>query len=94
VRIVGVDPLTAYLATSPGGVDSAAIIAASTKVDMPFVMAMQTVRFLLILAVGPPLSRFVARLLEPDEDRTPAPSPTVVAQAERRAAEDDLGELD
>jgi uncharacterized protein len=94
VRIVGVDPLTAYLATSPGGVDSAAIIAASTKVDMPFVMAMQTVRFLLILAVGPPLSRFVAGLLEPDQDRTPAPSPTIVAQAERRAAEDDLGDLD
>jgi hypothetical protein len=94
VRVIGVDPLTAYLATSPGGVDSAAIIAASTKVDMPFVMAMQTVRFLLILAVGPPLSRFVAGLLERDQDRTPAPSPAAVAQAERRAAEDDLGDLD
>jgi hypothetical protein len=31
---------TRYLATSPGGVDAAAIIAASTKVDTPFVMAL------------------------------------------------------
>jgi membrane AbrB-like protein len=33
----GVDPLTAYLATSPGGSDSIAIIAASTNVDVSFV---------------------------------------------------------
>jgi membrane AbrB-like protein len=58
-----VDPLTAYLATSPGGLDSVAIIAASTRVDVPFVMALQTVRFVLILLVGPALSRFVARRL-------------------------------
>jgi membrane AbrB-like protein len=38
-RVFGVDPLTAYLATSPGGIDSVAIIAASSKVDLPFVMA-------------------------------------------------------
>ncbi|MDQ0454198.1 AbrB family transcriptional regulator [Rhizobium paknamense] len=57
---LGVDPLTAYLATSPGGLDSVAIIAASTKVDMPFVMALQTVRFLLILALGPSITRFIA----------------------------------
>src|SRR5476651_1661172 len=36
----GVDPLTAYLATSPGGADSVAIIAASSNVDVSFVMAM------------------------------------------------------
>ena len=60
VKAVGVDPLTAYLATSPGGMDSAAIIAASTKVDMSFVMALQTVRFMVVLMVGPAISRFVA----------------------------------
>ena len=43
VLAIGVDPLTAYLATSPGGSDSMAIIAASTNVDVSFVMAMQTV---------------------------------------------------
>jgi uncharacterized protein len=58
---VGTDPLTAYLATSPGGVDSVAIIAASAHVDQPFVMAMQMARFILVLLLGPVLARAVAR---------------------------------
>jgi membrane AbrB-like protein len=61
VRVAGIDPLTAYLATSPGGADSVAIIAASSRVDVPFVMTMQTARFLIVLLVGPALSRFIAR---------------------------------
>lgn len=63
VRAVGIDPLTAYLATSPGGVDSVAIIAASSKVDIPFVMSMQAARLLIILVIGPSLARWVARLV-------------------------------
>jgi hypothetical protein len=63
VRTVGIDPLTAYLATSPGGVDSVAIIAASSKVDLPFVMSMQVARLLIILMIGPSLARWVARLV-------------------------------
>ena len=59
--IVGTDPLTAYLATSPGGADSVAIIAASSNVDMPFVMAMQMARFILVLLVGPSLAKAVVR---------------------------------
>jgi uncharacterized protein len=59
--IVGTDPLTAYLATSPGGADSVAIIAATSNVDVPFVMAMQMARFILVLLVGPALARAVAR---------------------------------
>jgi uncharacterized membrane protein AbrB (regulator of aidB expression) len=62
-KTLGTDPLTAYLATSPGGMDSIAIIASSTNVDTPFIMAMQTVRFLLVLFVGPPASKFVATKL-------------------------------
>ncbi|MEF2552684.1 AbrB family transcriptional regulator [Aurantimonas sp. A2-1-M11] len=58
---LGIDPVTAYLATSPGGMDSIAIIAASTRVDLPFVMALQTVRFVIVLVAGPPIARFVAR---------------------------------
>jgi uncharacterized protein len=57
----GIDMLTAYLATSPGGADSVAIIAASSHVDLSFVMAMQAARFLVVLAVGPALARIVAR---------------------------------
>jgi uncharacterized protein len=59
-QVAHVDALTAYLATSPGGADSVAIIAASTKVDMPFIMAMQMARFLLVLLAGPAIARFVA----------------------------------
>jgi len=58
---VGTDPLTAYLATSPGGADSVAIIAASAHVDLPFVMAMQIARFMIVLLLGPALARAVAQ---------------------------------
>jgi membrane AbrB-like protein len=61
VHAAGIDPLTAYLATSPGGIDSIAIIAASSKVDLSFVMAMQTVRLVFVLIAGPPLARFLAQ---------------------------------
>jgi len=67
----GVDPLSAFLATSPGGADSVAIIAASSKVDMPFVMAMQMTRFVVVLFVGPLIARFVSA-------RSPPPEPTQV----------------
>jgi len=58
----GFDPLTAYLATSPGGADSVAIIAThAVAVDVGFVMAMQVARFILVLLTGPRLSRWVAQ---------------------------------
>lgn len=60
---VGVDPLTAFLATSPGGLDTIAVIAASTPVDVSFVLALQVVRFFVLVFVGPSLSRLVARHL-------------------------------
>lgn len=63
-RFAGIDLLSAYLATSPGGVDSVAIIAASAKVDLPFIMAMQTTRLVLVLALGPAIARFMARRID------------------------------
>jgi membrane AbrB-like protein len=60
VRLLGVDPLTAYLATSPGGLDSVAIIAAASKVDLSFVMALQTARLLIVMLIGPRLARLIA----------------------------------
>jgi membrane AbrB-like protein len=60
-RVAGTDALTAYLATSPGGADSVAIIAASSKVDMSFVMAMQVSRLILVILIGPSLARVIAR---------------------------------
>ncbi len=58
-----VDALTAYLATSPGGVDSIAVIAASANVDLGFVMTMQTFRLVLVILVSPALCRFIVRHL-------------------------------
>jgi membrane AbrB-like protein len=60
VWLAGVDPLTAYLATSPGGADSVAIIAANSAVDVPFVMAMQAGRLLVVTLTGPALARYIA----------------------------------
>ena len=72
-RLAGVDALTAYLAMSPGGADSVAIIAASSpKVDVSFIMALQVSRFLVILAIGPWLARHVARWAAPDAPDAPA----------------------
>jgi membrane AbrB-like protein len=60
---LGIDPLTAYLATSPGGMDTIVIIAASARVDVAFVMALQAARFFILIAIGPALSRWVTRRL-------------------------------
>ncbi|MET0226276.1 MAG: AbrB family transcriptional regulator [Dokdonella sp.] len=63
----GENALSAYLAMSPGGMDTVAIIAASSPqaVDLPFVMALQTARLLLVIAFGPALARFVAARAQP-----------------------------
>jgi uncharacterized protein len=64
VMVARVDPLTAYLATSPGGSDSIAIIAASSDVDVSFVMAMQTVRMITVLFLAPVLTKFIAERID------------------------------
>jgi hypothetical protein len=60
-----VDLMTAYLATSPGGLDTVAIIAAGSRVDMSFVMAMQTLRLFTILLTGPAMARFISNHATP-----------------------------
>ena len=62
-RVGHLDLLTAYFATSPGGVDSIAIIAAGTSVDLPLVMAIQMGRFLAVLLLGPTIAKSAARLI-------------------------------
>lgn len=63
-HLTHLDPLTAYLATSPGGLDSVAVIAASSSVNVPFVMAFQTARFLMVVLTGPALAKYMARRLQ------------------------------
>jgi membrane AbrB-like protein len=88
VKMLKVDPLTAYLATSPGGMDSVAIIAASTHVNVSFVMALQTVRFLIVLLAGPPLARLVAsRLAKPKKRHITAGEKKIRAQIKEGEAE-------
>ncbi|WP_444633987.1 AbrB family transcriptional regulator [Cupriavidus oxalaticus] len=53
--------LTAYLATSPGGLDTIAAIAIGADVDMNFVVAVQTVRFFLVILIGPSLARSMSK---------------------------------
>lgn len=59
---LGIDPLTAYLATSPGGMETVAIVAASSPgVDISFIMTLQAMRFLFLVLFGAPIARLVAR---------------------------------
>jgi len=88
----GVDPLTAYLATSPGGADSVAIIAASSRVDVSFVMALQTIRFVFLLIAGPAISRFVASRIAPRSGVSGSPHGRTAATLAH--VREDEGELD
>lgn len=94
VKALGVDPLTAYLGTSPGGMDSIAIIAASTPVDVPFVMGLQTMRFLIVLLVGPPLARFVARQLGQAKKRRPTAGEKKAIRQIREQVRENEADLD
>jgi len=67
----GVDPLTAYLAASPGGLDTVAILAMSSHADVPFVLAMQTFRLVAVMLVGPYIARFVGRRQTTKTEETP-----------------------
>jgi len=62
-QLTDYDLFTAYLASTPGGADSIAVIAATTAVDAGFVMSVQIFRFLFILAFGPIISKYVATKL-------------------------------
>lgn len=58
----GVDGLSAYLATSPGGLDSVAVIAVGSGCDVPFVLALQTLRLFAVVLAGPLVARLVCRV--------------------------------
>ena len=61
-RFAGCDPLTAYLATTPGGLDSVILIAMGSHTDVPFVVAVQTLRLFLVILTGPFVARFICRM--------------------------------
>jgi membrane AbrB-like protein len=60
--LLGKDYLSVYLATSPGGLDTMAIIAIDTHADVGFVLAMQTLRLFGVILTGSFLARQIIRL--------------------------------
>jgi uncharacterized protein len=50
--VTGIDPITAYLATTPGGIDSVAIVALGSGADAPLVLAIQMLRLLAVIVAG------------------------------------------
>jgi membrane AbrB-like protein len=61
----GKDFLSVYLATSPGGLDTMAIIAVDTHSDVGLVLAMQTLRLFAVILTGAFVARLVIRLANP-----------------------------
>jgi hypothetical protein len=59
--LLPIDLLTAVLATSPGGLDSVAIIAVGSQADVSFVLAVQTLRLFVVLLTGPLLAKWISR---------------------------------
>lgn len=57
----GISPLTAYLATTPGGLPAVLAIAADSRADATYVFAVQLARLLLVLMIAPLLSRVIGR---------------------------------
>ena len=53
------DPLTAYLATTPGGLFAVLAVAADSGSDVTYVMGVQLLRLLVILAILPLLARWL-----------------------------------
>lgn len=60
-RLLHVDGLTAYLATTPGGLDSVAIIALGSGSNVSLILAVQTMRVFIVILTGPPLAKLIAR---------------------------------
>lgn len=60
--LMKVDLLTAFLATVPGSIDSVAIVAIASHVDVTFVLALQTVRMFVVVLGAPFFVRQLRRL--------------------------------
>jgi membrane AbrB-like protein len=72
-RLSNIDLFTAFLATSPGGLDTIAIIAATTNSDVSFVLTLHLMRLLILLTIGPYLARLLMLKHKPPKDTPPTP---------------------
>jgi membrane AbrB-like protein len=62
VKGAGFSPLTAYLATCPGGLDATTVIAAGSGADLPIVAANQTLRIFIVVLAGPWLAKLTLKM--------------------------------
>ena len=62
VATLHVDALTAYLATTPGGIDSVTAIALGSGANVPLVLAIQALRLFVVLLTAPSLAKLIARV--------------------------------
>lgn len=61
VVTLDVDALTAYLATTPGGLDSVTVIALNSGANVPLVLAVQALRIVVVILTGPAIAKLIAR---------------------------------
>jgi membrane AbrB-like protein len=62
-REMGLDPVSAYLAATPGGLDSVAAVATELQGDTAVILTVHLMRLLCVLIVGPWLVRACSRWL-------------------------------
>jgi hypothetical protein len=62
VVTVHVDALTAYLATTPGGLDSVTVIALGSGANVPLILAVQTLRVFVVILSGPAVAKLIVRV--------------------------------
>ena len=58
--LTGADPLTAYLATAPGGIEAVAVVAVGSGADASLVVAVQMLRLFAVVLAGALLGRLWA----------------------------------
>lgn len=61
-----IDLFSAYLATTPGGLNLVAIIALESRSNAIFILTIHLLRFLIIMLAGAPLVRWLMRRFPPD----------------------------
>jgi membrane AbrB-like protein len=59
--VTGTDLLSAYLATTPGGIDAVTVAALDTGADTAFILPVQMIRMMVMVLAGPLLVRWVTR---------------------------------
>jgi hypothetical protein len=68
--LTGIDLFSAYLATTPGGLNMVTIIALDSGADVALVLTLGLLRFLVIMLAAPPVVRWIVRHYASDDTAT------------------------